>query len=424
MNILTNITTWTREAPWREAYQVQGVNHVEVSKDINALADTAEFQLPAMYRNRNSGVEELLKVSDPVLIRLGYSANDNENDIFRERELRKEFFGFISEIEIDRENAVISCVDGMYLFRSTHLETYTFSLNPLINGEAPSDVGGAGFDPATAPPIPDPTLRNIMGHIVTRVQADHPGVRINLNVHKTILNATCDQFIINSDQSAEKTILDLQEKFPFWFYIRTREYPVVGGQLEFDLMITPRFVQDDILTGEIAERIRDDRVAYDYRYNIKESDLTYVSVDNRKVVVDLINMKENNEPDHTFVEYTTGTDDPQVRVINTTENVDEARARSELKTKNPNFIKLRFYDLEDRDTRVLVATELLKDRSYNGVDGSITTWLDPYITIGSEAIVNDPDYPERSGIYFVAEVNTTASPRGGNRMVYLTQRIA
>ena len=115
------------------------------------------------------------------------------------------------------------------------------------------------------------------------------------------------------------------------------------------------------------------------------------------------------------MEYEQGTTPPQIRVVD---------SKSDLLTKNANYTRIRYYDVKNRESLILSATETLKDRAYDGVDGSLTTWLDPFVSYGTEAIVEDPDYPNRSGTYFITEVNTTLSSQGAMRQVFLSQRLA
>lgn len=66
----------------------------------------------------------------------------------------------------------------------------------------------------------------------------------------------------------------------------------------------------------------------------------------------------------------------------------------------------------------------LKRRTYDGYEGSITTWLIPECKAGDSATLRDSDYPHKDGTYFVASVKTTMSDAGGKREVQLGYRLS
>ena len=61
----------------------------------------------------------------------------------------------------------------------------------------------------------------------------------------------------------------------------------------------------------------------------------------------------------------------------------------------------------------------VKRRSFDGYDGSITTWLVPECLPGDSASLHDEDYPEKGGCYFVRSVTTEFSSSGGKRKIEL-----
>ena len=65
----------------------------------------------------------------------------------------------------------------------------------------------------------------------------------------------------------------------------------------------------------------------------------------------------------------------------------------------------------------------LKRLSYDGYDGSITTWLVPYVTPGDCAELHDADYDYKDGRYFVRAVKTEFGSSGGIREIELGYRL-
>lgn len=64
-----------------------------------------------------------------------------------------------------------------------------------------------------------------------------------------------------------------------------------------------------------------------------------------------------------------------------------------------------------------IAEVALQRNNYDGLDGSIDTWLIPYVKPTYSARFLDQDYPEKSGIYYVISTVTTFSDAGGKRVV-------
>lgn len=78
---------------------------------------------------------------------------------------------------------------------------------------------------------------------------------------------------------------------------------------------------------------------------------------------------------------------------------------------------LWFYDVADMKELATLAQRELERHSYDGYDGSITTFLEPYAVPGMVANLTDPLYPDRSGRYYIESVETTFGQQGGRRKV-------
>ena len=64
-----------------------------------------------------------------------------------------------------------------------------------------------------------------------------------------------------------------------------------------------------------------------------------------------------------------------------------------------------------------------KRLTFDGYDGSITTWLVPFVIPGDSANLHDADYDYKDGRYFVRAVKTEFSSSGGTREVELGFRL-
>ncbi len=153
------------------------------------------------------------------------------------------------------------------------------------------------------------------------------------------------------------------------------------------------YVRDGVLhlhpPGEVVGKER----IYDFALNVEDNDLTYrTTEDNRFRIVVKANM-----PDGTVRKIEVGsTGGDKIVVKSPVADTDVMRQRGEAE---------------------------LKRRSFNGYDGSITTWLIPECCPGDTAVIHDRDYPRKDGTYFVNSVTTTFGKDGGKRKIGLGFRI-
>ena len=135
-------------------------------------------------------------------------------------------------------------------------------------------------------------------------------------------------------------------------------------------------------------------VLYDFSYNIEECDLTYRRAEDRKVRV----VVKALLPDGKVKEYevgTTGGDRVEVRSAANDDASMRQRGESELKRL-----------------------------SFDGYDGTITTWMIPYCKPGDIAELHDEDYAYKDGRYYVRAVTTEFGRDGGKRTVELGIRLS
>lgn len=134
-------------------------------------------------------------------------------------------------------------------------------------------------------------------------------------------------------------------------------------------------------------------VKYDFAYNIEKESLTYRRADEKKVQVTLKSLQR----DGTIKEVKCG-----VEGGDSFEIICPA-ASSEADMKRRGDIEVQKY-------------------SYTGYEGSIDTWLVPWIKPGYKAQLIDADYDHRQGTYYVKSVTTEFSSSGGKRKVELGRK--
>ncbi len=131
-------------------------------------------------------------------------------------------------------------------------------------------------------------------------------------------------------------------------------------------------------------------VKYDFARNIENSELRYRLAEDRKYEVEV-------------------------------EGMDAAGKRISVKVGDSGGDKRSIKRLNIFDKAVLkkIGEEELKKITFDGYEGSITTWLIPYVEPGYSAIIHDADYEYKNGWYYVVSVTTTFSEQGGVRKVEL-----
>ena len=135
-------------------------------------------------------------------------------------------------------------------------------------------------------------------------------------------------------------------------------------------------------------------VIYDFSRNVQECNLTYRRADERKVQI----VVKAVMPDGKVVERkygTTGGDKVEVKCATSDEGSMKLRGESEHKRL-----------------------------TFDGYDGSITTWLIPHIQPGDSAELYDRDYDYKNGKYYVRAVKTGFSSSGGTREIELGFRLS
>lgn len=153
------------------------------------------------------------------------------------------------------------------------------------------------------------------------------------------------------------------------------------------------YLQDGVLHVHAPGEMTGKERRYDFALNVEEADLTYRQAEDKKVCV----VVKALMPDGTVKEIETGsTGGEKVEVRSATSDDASMQARGELEVKR---------------------------RSFDGYDGSITTWLIPECVPGDSASLHDDDYPRKGGTYFVRSVTTTFSKDGGKRKIELGFRL-
>ena len=142
--------------------------------------------------------------------------------------------------------------------------------------------------------------------------------------------------------------------------------------------------------GEVVGKER----FYDFAVNIEEAELSFKRAEDKKVKV----VVKAIMPDGKVKEIEVGsTGGEKVEVKCHASDTASMKARGEAEVKR---------------------------RTFDGYDGSITTWLIPECNPGDTASIHDGDYTYKDGTYFVRSVTTDFSEGGGKRKVELGYRLS
>ena len=154
------------------------------------------------------------------------------------------------------------------------------------------------------------------------------------------------------------------------------------------------YLKDGVLhihpPGEVVGKER----FYDFAVNIEEAELSFKRAEDKKVKV----VVKAIMPDGKVKEIEVGsTGGEKVEVKCHASDTASMKARGEAEVKR---------------------------RTFDGYDGSITTWLIPECNPGDTASIHDGDYTYKDGTYFVRSVTTEFSEGGGKRKVGLGYRLS
>ena len=136
-------------------------------------------------------------------------------------------------------------------------------------------------------------------------------------------------------------------------------------------------------------------VKYDFARNIEKSDLQYRRAEDRKYQVE----GEGIGADGKRVSVTVGATGGDRRSV-------------------------KIYGVFDKEMLKKRGEEELKYLVFDGYEGSITTWLVPYVEPGYSAKIYDAEYEYKKGTYYVVSVTTTFSESGGARKVELGRKLS
>lgn len=131
----------------------------------------------------------------------------------------------------------------------------------------------------------------------------------------------------------------------------------------------------------------------------------------------------NHVRDGQLKERQAGDEAYSVEIITTDAQGKQNKVNAGVANSNVQRKKLNALDATDKKGQEKVALAIDKSKSYNGVEGSITGFLQPSVKPGYKLRLIDKKYEELSGDYLVEEVETQYSTSGGRRKIKLSYKL-
>lgn len=115
--------------------------------------------------------------------------------------------------------------------------------------------------------------------------------------------------------------------------------------------------------------------------------------------------------------------DRKVRVVVRALMPDGSVKEREYGAMSGDLVKVKATSPDEESMKLRGESEY-KRRSFDGYDGSITTWLVPHVVPGDSAVLHDRDYEYKDGRYYVQSVTTAFGSDGGTRKIELGFRLS
>lgn len=150
------------------------------------------------------------------------------------------------------------------------------------------------------------------------------------------------------------------------------------------------FIKEKELHVHLKSTYKAGDVTFDFGTNVEESNLKYVTEEDKKVEVEVIGINRKNE-----------------------------KTKVKVGESGGDKITVHRYNVSDEKALKTIGEEEMKKYRFTGYEGEITTWLLPYCTYSYSAKIADEDYPQRDGSYYVEAVTVNFDESGGKRKVTL-----
>jgi len=217
----------------------------------------------------------------------------------------------------------------------------------------------------TRKPIPAKVFTNCKVKDIAQYCMDHLGFGLNCKLDTS--TPYFDKFVISPNDTVYNVLSKLQETTKANIYMQ-------GTTLN----IHPRYIEKG---GDVT---------YDFAVNIEKSDLKYRKKEDRPVEVTVKSVGSDGKSRSLTIGQAGG---------------------DKVTLDSPTTMT--------KDGMNTTAQNMLREKSFDGYEGSITGWLVPYVEPTWSAKIIDKEYEYKTGSYYVISVTTTFDENGGSRKVEL-----
>lgn len=207
------------------------------------------------------------------------------------------------------------------------------------------------------------SLREVIQYLV-----EDTGVELNEDIPKV----NFDKFLFKNTNSAA-AIEKIKTEYGFGAYIDNDSKLFVG-------------LREQLLNSDLP--------VFKLGVNTIKDDLKFITEDNIKIKIKATAWFKDN----TKIEVEVGDEDGELR-------------------------SLHFYNIATETELKDVAESKLKELKYSGYEGSITSFLIPFVTRGMAVKIEDDKFPQRAGSYLVDKVKITSGVSGARRIIYLGNKV-
>lgn len=151
------------------------------------------------------------------------------------------------------------------------------------------------------------------------------------------------------------------------------------------------------------------RALYNVKYRlgwnvIKDNNLKLRQAKNQDVTVNYIGEKKDGTKVKVQVNGKTRTKDNVIKTLGEAGNTGETKV-------------IKTHAVTDENSLQQMASAKLNQLSYDGYEGKITAFLQPFCEPGCRVVLEDKKYVERSGNYFCESIEVTYSTNGARRIL-------
>lgn len=228
--------------------------------------------------------------------------------------------------------------------------------------------------------------------------------------YKTPLEIECEGY---SYQLRKKSFLKTWKNTSV---LEMLQYMIQGTDIVLNLNIPNIPVEKWFMTNQTGVEILDEFrkklfLTIFFQQNVLYAGLTYTDTVAGNKVLYQLGWNTIKDDDLKFREAKA----QQLRIIAIHKLKGGGKIQAEVGDKGAAVRTFFFPNITDISTLQSMAAKKLTELKFNGYEGKITSFLEPFADIGYKGILTDPKYPQRNGSYFIDSIEVIYGIKGGRR---------